>query len=132
LAAIPNIRVAGTAVRFLGMPAAWKKFFGFEGHLKAWQSKGFSSYTMIYPLMQRRNTINQPDKEWQDRVRGMLRAELARRNLSYADLADRLRMIGVEDTPKNLSNKIARGRFTAAFFMQCMRAIGCRTIHLDR
>ena len=81
--------------------------------------------------MQRRNTINQPDKEWQDRVRGMLRAELARRNLSYADLADRLRMIGVEDTPKNLSNKIARGRFTAAFFMQCMRAIGCRTIHLD-
>jgi len=33
--------------------------------------------------------------------------------------------------PKNLSNKIARGRFTAAFFMQCMRAIGCRIIHLD-
>jgi hypothetical protein len=81
--------------------------------------------------MRRHNTINQPDKEWQDRVRGMLRAELARRNLSYADLADRLRTIGVEDTPKNLSNKIARGRFTAAFFMQCMRAIGCRTIHLD-
>jgi hypothetical protein len=71
------------------------------------------------------------DKEWQDRVRGMLRAELARRNLSYVDLADRLRAMGVEDTPKNLSNKIARGMFTAAFFMQCMSAIGCRTIHLD-
>ena len=83
--------------------------------------------------MQWQNTTNQPetDKEWHDRVRGMLRAELARRNLNYADLADRLRTIGVEDTPKNLSNKIARGRFTAAFFMQCMRAIGCRTIHLD-
>ena len=71
------------------------------------------------------------DKEWQDLVRGMLRAELARRNLSYVDLADRLRAIGVEETPKNLSNKIARGMFTAAFFMQCMRAIGCRTINLD-
>ena len=71
------------------------------------------------------------DKEWQDRVRGMLRAELARRNLSYVDLAHRLQRIGVADTPKNLSNKISRGRFTAAFFMQCMRAIGCRTIHLD-
>jgi hypothetical protein len=71
------------------------------------------------------------DKQWQHRVRGMLRAELARRSLSYVDLADRLRAIGVEDTPKNLSNKIARGRFTAAFFMQCMFAIGCRTIHLD-
>jgi hypothetical protein len=71
------------------------------------------------------------DKEWQDRVRGMLRAELARRNLGYVDLADRLRAIGVEDTAKNLSNKIARGMFTAAFFMQCMSVIGCRTIHLD-
>jgi hypothetical protein len=61
----------------------------------------------------------------------MLRAELARRNLSYVDLAQRLRAIGVNDTPKNLSNKIARGMFTAAFFLQCMSAIGCRTIHLD-
>jgi hypothetical protein len=71
------------------------------------------------------------DKEWHDLVRGMLRAELARRNLSYVDLAERLRAIGVEATPKNLSNKIARGMFTAAFFMQCMRAIGCHTINLD-
>jgi hypothetical protein len=60
----------------------------------------------------------------------MLRAELARRNLSYVDLSVRLRAIGVEDTPKNLSNKIARGKFTAAFFMQCMHAIGCSTINL--
>jgi Domain of unknown function (DUF6471) len=60
-----------------------------------------------------------------------LRAELAHRNLSYVDLADRLRAIGVEETAKNLSNKIARGMFTAAFFMQCMSVIGCRTIHLD-
>ena len=66
------------------------------------------------------------DKEWQDRVRGILRAELARRNLSYVDLAERLRAIGVEDTPKNLSNKIAQGKFSAVFFMQCMDAIGCR------
>jgi hypothetical protein len=73
-----------------------------------------------------------PEKEWQDRVRGMLRAELALRNLSYSDLADRLRTLGITETPKNLSNKVARGTFTAAFFFQCMEVIGCRTIHLDR
>lgn len=72
------------------------------------------------------------EKLWQDRVRGLLRAELASRNLSYIDLAERLRAMGIEDTPKNLSNKIARGMFTAAFFFQCMEAVGCRTIHLDR
>ena len=71
------------------------------------------------------------EKQWQNRARGVLRAELARRNLNYGDLADRLRVIGVVDNPKNLSNKIARGMFTAAFFMQCMAAIGCQTIHLN-
>jgi len=65
-------------------------------------------------------------KGWHDRVRGMVRAELARRNLSYVDLAERLGAMGVTDTPKNLSNKIAQGKFSAAFFMQCMTAIGCR------
>ncbi len=72
------------------------------------------------------------DKEWRERASGLLRAELARRNLSYIDLAERLRAIGVEDTPKNLSNKIGRGMFTAAFLIQCMQAIGSRAIYLDR
>jgi hypothetical protein len=61
----------------------------------------------------------------------MLRAELARRNISYVDLAERLRNLGIEDTPKNISNKIAKGKFSAAFFMQCMAAIGCQLIRLD-
>jgi hypothetical protein len=75
--------------------------------------------------------IGDIEKEWQDRARGMLRAELARRNINYVELADRLTSIGVFETPKNLSNKIRRGTFTAAFFMQCMKAIGCSTIQLD-
>jgi hypothetical protein len=72
------------------------------------------------------------DKEWEERVRGILRAELARRNVSYMELADRLRAIGVVDTHKNLSNKITRGKFPASFFFQCMSVLGCKTIHLDR
>ena len=72
------------------------------------------------------------EKQWQDQVRSMLRAELARRDVNYVDLADRLRSIGVLENPKNLSNKIRRGTFTAAFFIQCMKAIGCNTIELDQ
>ncbi|MGZ8368719.1 MAG: DUF6471 domain-containing protein [Rhodoplanes sp.] len=30
-----------------------------------------------------------------------------------------------------MSNKIARGTFTAVFFVQCMEAIGVKVIHLD-
>lgn len=70
-------------------------------------------------------------RDWQAFVKGILKAELKRRNLSYAELAEKLRAIGVKDNVRNISNKIARGSFTAVFFMQCLEAIGCRTIHLD-
>jgi hypothetical protein len=69
-------------------------------------------------------------RDWQTHVKGLLKAELKRRDLSYRDLTDRLRVIGVKDNERNISNKIARGTFTAVFFMQCMDAIGCQTIHL--
>src|SRR5215472_5895327 len=58
------------------------------------------------------------DKEWRERVKNILKAELARRNVSYKELADRLRAIGVKDTERNISNKISRGTFTAAFFFR--------------
>jgi hypothetical protein len=71
------------------------------------------------------------DREWQERVRGMVRAELARRNISYVDLAERLRAMNIIDGPKNLSNKINKGAFSAAFFFQVMHAIGVKTINLE-
>jgi hypothetical protein len=70
-------------------------------------------------------------KDWQAQVKGLLKAEVKRRNMSYGDLADKLAAIGVKDNERNISNKIARGSFTAVFFVQCMEAIGCRTIHLE-
>ena len=71
------------------------------------------------------------DDEWQGRAAAMLKAEMTRRNVSYRELETRLRAMGIEDNEKNLSTKISRGRFAAAFFLQCMAAIGCRTIRLD-
>lgn len=69
--------------------------------------------------------------DWQAKVKGLLKAELARRHLSYADLADKLAAVGVKDNERNISNKIGRGSFTAVFFVQCMEAIGVKTIHLE-
>lgn len=70
-------------------------------------------------------------REWQTRVKGVLKAELKRRNLSYADLADKLDAIGVKTNRRNISNQIGRGSFSAVFFFQCMEAIGCKTIHVE-
>jgi hypothetical protein len=71
------------------------------------------------------------DKDWQEKVKGMLKAELKRRNLSYKELAEKLAAIGVLDTESNIKNKISRGGFTAVFFVQCLKAIGAREIRLD-
>ncbi len=70
-------------------------------------------------------------RDWRAKVKGLLKAELKRRSLSYADLAEKLSAVGVHDNDRNIANKIGRGGFTAVFFVQCMEAIGCRTIHLD-
>lgn len=70
-------------------------------------------------------------RDWQAQVKGLLKAELKRRNLSYADLAEKLKAVGVKDSERNISNKIARGSFTAVFLVQCLEAIGARTIHLE-
>jgi Domain of unknown function (DUF6471) len=70
------------------------------------------------------------EQDWQAKVKGVLKAELKRRGLSYADLAAKLEAIGIKDNERNISNKLARGTYTAVFFFQCMEAIGCKTVHL--
>lgn len=70
------------------------------------------------------------DKEWQDRVKGLLKSELKRRNVSYKMLAERLEELGVHETERNINNKISRGGFTAVFFLQCLHAIGAKRIEI--
>lgn len=70
------------------------------------------------------------EQEWHDLVKGMLRAEMTRRNMTYDQLAERLEAIGVSADVRNLRNKVARGGFSAVFFVQCLRAIGATSINL--
>lgn len=64
-------------------------------------------------------------------VKNLLKAELKRRGVSYKQLADRLAEIGIHETERNIANKISRGTFSAAFFVQCLTVIGCKTISLE-
>ena len=71
------------------------------------------------------------EKEWEDRVKGILKAELKRRNISYAQLVGLLADQGVMDSEPNIRNKISRGKFTAVFLIQCLTAINVETFRLD-
>lgn len=69
--------------------------------------------------------------EWAIHAKGMLKAELIRRDIGYQQLVQLLRGMGIEETPENLANKINRGKFSAVFFLQCLEAIGCKIIRLS-
>lgn len=58
------------------------------------------------------------------------RGTVTRRNLNYEQLAVKLAELGVKETPKNISNKIARGAFTAGFFVMCLEAIGAQVVRI--
>ena len=70
------------------------------------------------------------DADWQAEVKGMLKAEIKRRNMTYEQVAAKLAEIGVAVDPHVLRNKVSRGGFSAVFFVQCLRAIGCTELRL--
>ena len=39
--------------------------------------------------------------------------------------------MGIEKSAENIANKISRGKFTAVFLLQCLEAVGCKTLRLD-
>lgn len=70
-------------------------------------------------------------QEYEEKAKNLLKGELKRRGLGYRDLAEKLTAMGVHETERNLANKISRGGFTAAFFVQCLSAIGCTALRLE-
>lgn len=64
-------------------------------------------------------------------VKGILRAEMAKKGVTYADLAKLLRFRGVEEDESNLANKIGRGRFSAILFLQCLSVLGVTTLSFE-
>jgi hypothetical protein len=67
---------------------------------------------------------------WAERAKNLLKAELKRRGVGYRELAEKLTAQGTPETERNLANKISRGGFTAAFFLQCLAAIGAQSVRL--
>ena len=70
------------------------------------------------------------DTVWEAKVKGLLKAELKRRNVTYAQLVEKLAEIGVNESEPNIRNKLARGKFTAGFFLQYLEAIDVDTLRI--
>ncbi|MGE3643950.1 MAG: DUF6471 domain-containing protein [Beijerinckiaceae bacterium] len=70
--------------------------------------------------------------DWEAKARGLLRAEMARQNVTYQQLVAKLAEIGVTEDERNLRNKVSRGKFTAGFLLQCLSALGVSNLQLLR
>ena len=76
-------------------------------------------------------SVASKELEWANRARRFVKAELKRAEVSYAQLARRLKEHGLEETEASITSKLNRGTFAAIFFLATMKAIGRQTVNLD-
>jgi hypothetical protein len=71
------------------------------------------------------------DGDWAKQVKGIMKGELKRRGVTYQQLSDSLKTVGIDESSENIANKISRGKFTAVFMVQCLEVIGCKSVALS-
>ncbi len=69
--------------------------------------------------------------DYEVKAANLLKAELKRKGVTYAQLVGKLAAIGIVEAEVNIRNKLSRGKFTAAFMLQCLTAIGATDLRLD-
>lgn len=75
-------------------------------------------------------SARQPEA-WAAVSKGLLKAELVKRGISYQQLADRLEALGITYTTENLTNKVNRGKFSTIFLLQCLEVIDCKVLRIS-
>ena len=63
--------------------------------------------------------------DWERKAANLLKAELKRQGVTYAQLAER-----IGDKEANVRNKLSRGKFSAAFLLQSLAAVDCGELRL--
>jgi hypothetical protein len=71
------------------------------------------------------------EREWAERAARHLKAELKRAEVTYEELADRMRKHGFQETKASIANKLARATVPASFFLAALVAIGCEAVTLE-
>lgn len=64
------------------------------------------------------------EDEWAERAARHLKAELKREDLTYEDLADKLKKHGFKETKASIANKLARATLPAHFFLASFAVMG--------
>jgi hypothetical protein len=71
------------------------------------------------------------EAEIAERAARFIKAELKRANLTYDDLAARLKEHGLSETRNSITAKLKRGTFAATFFLACLAALELEGLSLE-
>lgn len=69
-------------------------------------------------------------ESWDAKTANLLKAELKRKGVTYAQLVAKLAVMGIDEKEVNIANKLSRGKFSATFMLQCLIAIGAQELRL--
>jgi uncharacterized protein DUF6471 len=75
-------------------------------------------------------TVATTEQEWADRARKFVKAELKRADVTYEELAVRLKAHGLAETEASIANKLRRGTFATTFFLATLAALGREHVNL--
>lgn len=68
---------------------------------------------------------------YEKKVANLLKAQLKLQGVTYGQLVDKLAEIGISEKEVNIRNKLARGKFSAAFMVQCFESLGVNEVRLN-
>jgi hypothetical protein len=72
------------------------------------------------------------EAEWAERAAAFLKHKLRESEVTYVELAKRLKKHGFKsETEASVTNKLARGTFSATFFLACLAALELDGVALE-
>jgi hypothetical protein len=71
------------------------------------------------------------EEEWAERAAAFLKHKLRECEVTYAELAKRLKRHGLRETEASITNKLARGTFPATSFLACLAALELDGVALE-
>ena len=76
-------------------------------------------------------SVKDIEREWAERTQRFVKAELKRADVTYEELAEKLREMGLQETKISIASKLSRAGFSASFFLATMKAIGVEQVRLE-
>ena len=67
--------------------------------------------------------LTEKEKEWADKASRFIKAEVKRAGIGYRELAERLNSHGLSETEGGIAAKLARGTFSATFWLACLSVL---------